>query len=83
MKVLTTRIIEHHGLKYRIEMRDNSGVWQQRHVWYPAPATFVNCETAEEWILSSPTGPPRPDYYTPLKGRPLPDVRPGGLAKRG
>ena len=55
MQVHQTEIVEHSGLKYRIQMRNNQGVWQQRHIWYPAPATYVSEETADEWI-KSPTG---------------------------
>lgn len=50
--IFSTPIIEHHGLKYRIEMRNNQGIWQQRHIWYPAAETYVSEETAEGWIRS-------------------------------
>jgi hypothetical protein len=52
MDIYSTDIIEHSGLKYRIEMRQNQGIWQQRHIWYPAPSTYVTSETAESWIRS-------------------------------
>ena len=53
MQIFTTKITEHSGLKYRIEMRQNEGIWQQRHIWYPAPATFVDEETTDPWIRSA------------------------------
>jgi hypothetical protein len=58
-EIYRTEIKEHSGLKYHIEMRDHEGVWQQRHVWYPAPATFVNEITTEKWIRS--VGGPSPN----------------------
>lgn len=58
IEIFSTDIVEHSGLKYRIEMRNNGGLWQQRHIWYPAPATFVTEITADEWITSGRNPPP-------------------------
>lgn len=57
----STAIIQHSGLKYRIEKRQVGDIWQQRHVWYPAPATFVTEETADEWITVR--GIASPDHH--------------------
>ncbi len=53
-KIYTTNIKEHSGLKYRIEMRQVYGTWEQRHIWYPAPDTYVTEGTTrvEDWIKS-------------------------------
>jgi len=50
--VYTTEIREHNGLKYRIEMRRNTGIWQQRHIWYPTPESHFTEITADRWIRS-------------------------------
>ncbi len=48
-----TSIREFSGLKCRIQVRQVAGVWQQRHIWYPAPATYVEEITADNWIRGS------------------------------
>lgn len=63
MEVYQTRIFEASGLKYRIQMRQNSGLWQQRHIWFPAPSTYVSEPRAGEWILSTQI-PPGESYMS-------------------
>ena len=55
MQVMQTKIIEPgNGLKYRIQMREVHGIWEQRHIWYPAPETYVSKPTVDHagWIKS-------------------------------
>jgi len=60
-----TPTVEHSGLRYKIQFRQVSGVWQQRHVWYPCdnPAyPFANVYRVDPWIKSLPSGPPEHAY---------------------
>lgn len=68
MQIVQTEIREHSGLKYRIQMRCNQGIWQQRHIWYPAPETYVDEETADEWIKSGTgnRGPQLTEGFEPV-----------------
>ena len=61
MNALQTDIIETAGLRYRVQLRCVSGVWQQRHIWYP-PTPHVAEPTAEEWIRGAPPG----DRFRPV-----------------
>ena len=64
MSTYQTDITEAAGLRYRVQLRCVSGVWQQRHVWYPAPATpYFTEPAAEEWIRGAP---PRGDIFQPV-----------------
>lgn len=66
MDIWETEIREHSGLRYKIQMRNNQGLWQQRHVWYPCETTepayggVVNHYHEDEWIKSG-TGTMAPD----------------------
>lgn len=61
MRTYETRIITNGDLRYKIQLRLNEGIWQQRHIWYP-PTAYVTCETADPWIRSTQTGNPGYGY---------------------
>jgi len=63
MTIYETDIREHSGIKYKIQLRCNGGIWQQRHVWYPAPQTHVTKETFEAWITSIQSGNPPANFH--------------------
>ena len=48
--IFQTEIIEHSGLKYRCQLREVHGGWEQRHIWFPAQSTYVDTPTASDWI---------------------------------
>jgi len=62
MTIYETPIKQRVGLKYKIQLRCNDGVWEQRHVWYPARGTYVSKETPEAWVRSIQKGNPGPEY---------------------
>lgn len=57
MRTYETRIKDNGDLRYKIQLRCVSGVWQQRHIWYP-PTPNVRSPTAEPWIRSTQSGNP-------------------------
>lgn len=64
METYETPIKEQSGLRYKIQVRNNQGVWQQRHIWYPcetSPPAYggaVNFYREDEWIRTVPQREP-------------------------
>lgn len=64
-----TPIVEQGGLRYKIQVRNYGGIWQQRHIWYPVehsePAWggAVNRRSEDKWIMTIPQrAPDRPHW---------------------
>jgi hypothetical protein len=56
MKIYETDFRKFSGLCCKIQMRQVSGVWQQRHIWFP-PTPHVTTKSVEPWIKSIQTPP--------------------------
>ena len=61
MTVYETDRREFCGLACVIQKRRISGVWQQRHIWFP-PTTHITQPTPEEWIRAAIQRTPTPDW---------------------
>jgi hypothetical protein len=58
MDMYESKIVEQSGLRYKIQLRKNEGIWQQRHIWYPCehsqPAyACLDYYREDEWIKST------------------------------
>lgn len=51
MEIFETKLLKFSGLCCKIQMRNVSGIWQQRHIWYP-PTPFITEERIDPWIRS-------------------------------
>lgn len=59
-----TAITEQSGLRYKIQVRNFHGLWQQRHIWFPcehsepAYGGAVNRYREDDWIRTVPQRAP-------------------------
>jgi hypothetical protein len=39
MQIFESKTVEQSGLRYKIQLRKNNGLWQQRHIWFECKET--------------------------------------------
>lgn len=70
MEILESKIVEQSGLRYKVQLRKNQGIWEQRHIWYPCEISkpaypFLDYYREDEWIKSVQMQPD-PAVYAPV-----------------